>query len=348
MIDWTEPYSIDWAVVSVNPDTWADGELLDDVITVTVDRDCTDAVPLLETSSMTVNLGVVDDFPDGWYRVLARVFQNGSYERVPITTQQYQITDDTVDYGIAVANVKGQSVLLPAQEIKMRNGAYVPKGSDGAYWVWDQLDRCLGSPVFLVGDGFRLDNYVVYDSGDTVLSACWNVLDRGKWCLQVDGDGVVYVMAKPKEPDLEIGVDNLKLMKPGIKRSRGKVGVPNRYIARDGNYEEIAENNDPSSPTSYQNLGRWIEEFDSNPSYVNGESLWTYSRRRLEELSSVTRTYDYNREFVSGVYPFSLIRAYSAENGFVGDLRVSKQKLTLDKGIEVSETGVETIKLWRA
>lgn len=348
MIDWTEPYSVDWAVVSVNPDTWDDAETLDGVVSVSVDRDCTDSVPLMETSSMTFNQNLSSEFQDGWYRILARVFQNGSYERYPIATQQFQITNDTVDYGIASGTVKGQSVLLQAQEIKMRNGAYVPKGADGAYWVWDQLDRCLKSPVFIIGDGFRLDNYIVYDSGDTVLSACWNVLDRGKWCLQVDGNGAVYVMAKPKEPDLEISVENLKLMKPGIKRSRGKAAVPNRFIARDGKYEEIAENDDLSSPSSYRNVGRWIEEFDSNPSYVDGESLWTYARRRLEELSSVTRTYDYNREFVPGVYPFSLIRAYSAENGFVGDLRVSKQKLKLDKGIDVSETGVETVKLWRA
>lgn len=348
MIDWTEPYSVDWAVVSVNPDTWADENVLGGVTEVTVDRDCTDAVPLLETSSLAINLPVNEEFQDGWYRTIAYVLQNGSYERYPISTQYYQIADDTVDYGIAEANVKGQSALLLAQEIKMHNGAYVPKGADGAYWVWDQLDRCLGSPVMLVGSGFTLDKYVVYDSGDTVLSACWNVLDTGKWCMQVDGDGVVYVMEKPKEPSLEVGVDNLKLVKPGIKRSRGKSGVPNRFIARDGKYEEIAENDDLSSPSSHVNVGRWIEEFDNNPSYINGESLWTYARRRLEELSTLTRTYDYSREFVPGVLPFSLIRAYSAENGFVGDIRVSKQKLKLGAGVEISETGVDTIKLWRA
>lgn len=346
MINWTEPYTVNWSVVSVNPDTWADADPITGVVEVTVDRDCTDSVPLLETS--TLSLYSDREFQDGWYRVLAYVLQGGTYERYPISTQQYQITDDTVDYGTTAGNVKGQSALLPAQEIKMRNGSYVPKGADGAYWVWDQLDRCLSSPVVVVGSGFRLDNYIVYDSGDTVLSACWNVLDRGKWCMQVDGDGIVRIMERPKEPVLEIGVRNLSLVKPGIKRSRGKAGVPNRFIARDGKYEEIAENNDISSPSSYQNVGRWIEEFDANPSYVDGESLWTYARRRLEELSTMTRTYDYNREFVPGVLPFSLIRAYSAENGFVGDLRVSRQKLKLGAGIEVSETGIETVKLWRA
>lgn len=348
MIDWTDAYTIDWAVVSVNADTWDDDGVLSGIVDMSIDRDCTDSVPLLETSSITAEYGVTEEFEDGWYRAIARVFQNGRYERVPITTQYYQISNDEADYGTAKGTVSGQSVLLPAQETAMRNGAYVPKGADGAYWVWDQLSRCLSAPVFVDGTGFTLDNYVVYDSGDTVLSACWNVLDRGNWCLQIDGNGVVHIMAKPKEPDLEVNVDGLRLIKPSIKRSRGKAGVVNRYIVKDGDHEEIAENNEPGSKSSYTNVGRWIEAYDANPSYINGESLWTYSRRRLEELSTVTQTYDYSREFVPEVLPFSLIRAYSVENGFVGDLRVSRQKLKLGAGIEVSETGIETVKLWRA
>ena len=350
MIDWLEPYSIDWKFFSVNEDTWDDEELIDGVTDVTIDRDCTDSVPLIETSTLTINLEIDSEFVEGWYRLVGYVFQNGVYERVPIATMLYEITSDEVDYGVAKATVKGQSVLLPAQETSMRNGAYVPKGADGAYWVWEQLDRCLTAPVFIVGDGFTLDNYVVYDSGESVLSACWNVLDTGKWCLQIDGDGTVYILEKPKEPDLEIGVTGLALLKPSIKRSRGRFGVPNRYIARDGKYEEIAENNDPSSPSSYQNVGRWIDAgVDENPSYVNGESLWTYARRMLEELSTVSMTYDYNREFYPEVYPFDIIRAYAVNEGFVGDLRISKQKLEIkDGGISVSETALETIKLWRA
>ena len=348
MINWTEPYTVDWRFVSVNPETWDDDGDIEGVREASIDRDCTDAVPLLETASLTIDYDVGEEFSDGWYRIVADVYQNGAYERVPITTQMYQISSDEIDYGVATGTVSGQSVLLPALDIVMRNGAYVPKGADGAYWVWEQLDRCIQAPVFVVGDGFTLDSYVIYDSGDTVLSACWNVLDRGKWCLQIDGDGVVYIMEKPKDPDLEIGVDGLKLIKPSIKRSRGKAGVCNRYIARDGDYEEIAENNDISSPTSFVNVGRWIEFYDSNPSYINGESLWTYARRMLEEVSTLTRTYDYTREFIPELYPFSLIRAYSAENGFVGDFRISKQKLKIGAGLEVSETGVETEKLWRA
>ena len=363
MMNWNGQYRIDWAVYRVNQDTWDDDGRFDGVISASVDRDCTDSVPLLETASMNVTTSVIDEFEDGWYRIVAYIYQDGLYERHPITTQQFQISSDEVDYGMSWATVNGQSALLPAQETAMRDGSYLPKGANGAEWVYEKLVSCLKCPVYLDDEGFTLERYVAYDSGDSILSACWSVLDAGKWCLQIDGDGIVHILKKPVDPMLEVEVklvngtgnpsgttrSDLSLILPGIKRSRGKAGVPNRYIAKDGDHTEIAENNDPTSPSSYQNVGRWIENgVDSSPSYVNGESLWAYSRRKLEEASTLYRSYDYSREYWPGVFPFDILRASAYEYGFYGDLRIAKQKLTLENGIKVQETANEEIKLWRA
>ncbi len=350
MIDFASNYTVDWQVNAVNPDTWDDAEPLEHVLSVTVDRDCTDAVPLYETASMTVYTDIGEEFEDGWYRVTALIRQDAQYERFPIATLLFQAESDEVDYGVVKVEAKGRSVLTPANELSMDVGNYVPKGANGAEWVVDRLSEQLISPVYLVGDGFTLDRYVIYDGGESVLSACWNVLDTGRWCLQIDGSGVVYVMARPDEPDFEMTVENLRYLSPGIRRSgTSRVGLPNRYLAEDFGKLEIAENDDPSSPISYTNVGRWIDTgIDSNPEYIDGESLWAYARRKLEEASTQIKTYDYTREYLPGVLPFSLIRGSAVEAGFVGDLRVTKQKLTLDKGISVSETANEEIKLWRA
>jgi len=349
MIDWQSNYTVDWKIVKINEDTWDDEEDLPGVLTVTISRDCTDSVPLLETSSMEVYTEIMDEFEDGWYRVIANVYQDGSYERHALSTQMYQLNNDEVDYGVVKNTLNGQSVLLPALETSIREGSYLPKGANGANWVYVNLISCLKCPVHLVGDGFTLERYVVFDSGDSILSACWSILDAGRWCMQIDGDGHVYIMEKPTTPDLEIEIGDEGLLLPSVKRSAVKIGVPNRYIARDGEFEEIAENDDPSSPVSYTNLGRWVDAgVDTYPDYLNGESLWAYARRRLEEESTVFRTYDYVREYYPGVYPFSLVRASSMENGFEGDLRVTSQKLELDRAIVVSETSNEEIKLWTA
>lgn len=350
MIDFGLPYTVDWKVFSVNEDTWDDSEELADVLSVTVDRDCTDAVPLLETANMVVYTSLDDPFDDGWYRVVANVTQNGRCERFPITTQLFQASSDEIDYGVAKNNVSGVSVLASARDVSVQTGSYVPKGANGADWVVDQLQQCIQAPVYLIGDGFTLDQYVVYDAGDTVLSTCWSVLDIGRWCLQIAGDGSVYVMARPNEPDIELGISTLRYLSPNMKRSgRSLINMPNRYRASDYDKTESVENHDESSPVSYENVGRWIDApLDTNPEYINGESLWSYVRRRLEEESTLIRTYDYNREYWPGALPFSIIRASDYESGFVGDLRITKQKLTLDGGIQVSETANEEIKLWRA
>lgn len=348
-IDWTSSYEVDWKIYKVNPDTWDEAEMLENAMSVSVNKDCTDDVPLLETSSITVDLGVNEDFSDGWYRTVAFVSQNGTYEMYPIATQWYEITDDVVDYGVARATVRGQSVLLPATEHYMRNGDFLPKGANAAEWAYLQLIGCLKCPVYLEGDGFILNQFVVYDEGDSVLSAVWHALDAGKWCLQIDGRGVVRIMKRPELPTLSIDVTNRRLLQPGVQRSRGKADVPNRYVAKDGDFEESVVNDDPGSPSSTVNVGRVITaDLDTNPMYIDNESLWTYVRRRLEELSTKSRTYSYKREYHPDIRPLDIINVFSEEDGLRGYLRVSTQQLTLDNGISVSETGVEEEKLWRA
>lgn len=350
MIDFGLPYVVEWKVFSVDPDTWDDAEELTDVLQVSVDRDCTDEVPLYETSSMSVYTGIGETFDDGWYRIVANVKQNGEYERHAITTQLYQASTDELDYGTAKVELSGTSVLLPASDLKMQTGSYVPKGANGAEWVTDQLQKCISAPVYMIGNGFTLDRYVVYDNGASVLSACWDVLDTGRWCLQIDGDGIVYVMPRPSEPDIELNIYNLRYLSPSLKRSgRSLIDIPNRYRVEDYGKVEVVENHDENSPVSYERVGRWIDApLDTNPEYIDGESLWSYARRRLEEESTQIRTFDYNREYWPGALPFSVIRCSVYESGFVGDLRITKQKLTLGDGIQVSETANEEIKLWRA
>ena len=62
MIDWQSNYTVDWKIVKINEDTWDDQEDLPGVLTVTISRDCTDSVPLLETSSLEVYTEIMDEF----------------------------------------------------------------------------------------------------------------------------------------------------------------------------------------------------------------------------------------------------------------------------------------------
>ena len=72
----------------------------------------------------------------------------------------------------------------------------------------------------------------------------------------------------------------------------------------------------------------------------------TFSRARmLAEASTVVREYSYSREWWPEVMPYSLVRATLSEHGIQGDLRVVKQDLTCGKGVTVSETAWQEVRV---
>jgi hypothetical protein len=77
---------------------------------------------------------------------------------------------------------------------------------------------------------------------------------------------------------------------------------------------------------------------------VNGESLKTYAERKLEELSTVTKTYSYTREWWPDVFPYSMVRGSIPSYGFIQDMRVLSQSFQFGKGLSVSETAGILIK----
>lgn len=348
MVDFSLPYSVKWNIYKVNVDTWDESSSLPGVVSVSLDRDCSDDVPLLESSSMSFDSDLGTNFEDGYYRVIADFIQGSSFERHPITTQLYQSSSVTYDYGIKQWSIDGQSVLLPASEIYMRDGSYVPKNSNGGQWALNQLRSTIKAPVYMDGDGFYLKRHVVYDSNDSVLSAVWGVLDAGKWCIRITGNGVVMLTEKPKNPSLILNESNLRILHPEIKSNRSKRGIPNRYIVRYGTEEIVMTNDDPDSETSTVNVGRYIDApIDANPYLMVGESPYEYAKRKLEEVSTIRISYDYTREYYPDIYPMSIVSATLPRLGLDGDLRVVQQKLTLDTGIYVNETAYLEHKFWK-
>lgn len=357
MIDFSQPYSVDWRVYRVDEGTWDEMSEVSGIVSASVDRDCTDQVPLLETSTITFDAPIGERFRSGYYRIIAYIRQSGQYVRMPVTTQLYQITSFVSDPGVIRSSqfkyhqvtIDGQSVLLPAAEIRMRDGSYVAKNTNGAQWVVGQLRSILKAPVYLDGSGFQLKRHIVYDSNDTVLSAVWSVLDAGKWCLMIDGTGTVRVTARPKEPTFTLNEDSTKFFHPELKIGDSKKGVYNRYIVRYGLNEYVAVNDDPNSETSTVSVGRYVDApIDTNPYLLVGESPQEYARRKLEEASTVSSSYDYTREYMPDIYPMCIVRAVMPNMGVDGDLRIAKQKLTLDQGITVSETALLDHKYWKA
>jgi hypothetical protein len=332
MIDWARAYSCRFAVARVDVGTWADSGTLGNVASLSIDRDCSDSVPLLEEASIEVN----GDFEDGWHRVYM-IAEQGVSEKIALGTFLFERKTASYDHGSVSVKADGSSVLIEAEDIELAYGEYAPYGADGARYAANMLRKAIHAPVKVSG-GFTLSQNVVFSIGMSVLEAVWLVLDAGGFCIRLDGDGTVNILKKPDEPDLELSRANARLLMPGVGDDYTLTGVPNRYKAIDDGQVAVAVNEDAGSAVSYPSRGRWVDETDTSPVRVNGETLQQYAERKLKEASAITVQKSYTREYWPGVRPFSIVRGSMADVGLSGDFTVVSQSLECDRGVTVQET----------
>jgi len=340
MTDWQRGYTAGWEVYEVNRDTWADGDRIDGILSVDVNKSCTDTSPKLEEGSMDV---MADSFGARWCRIYMTAEQAG-IERHPIATLLFESASSRFDHQARTIKAEGRSVLQPAADVKMTRGSFAAKGTDGAAFAGRLIASCTPAPVTVEGS-FMLGDDVVFDIGSTNLDAAWMLLDAGGWCMQIDGRGEIHIRKKPDQPALELSGANVGLLIPGVDDEFDISEVPNRYIAIDDDNVEIATNEDPESATSYQSRGRWVDELDESPVLIDGEALAVYAQRKLSEKSTVTRTYRYQREYLPDLNLYDLVRATVPENGIEGVLRVRSQDLQCEHGVVVTEAVEEEVSL---
>lgn len=345
MIDWRAGYSSSWRVFRVNRETWADGELVRGITSVSVETTMDEDAPLLERGSMSADTAIGTDFEEGYYRVVMTAEQSGVIERVDVCTLLCSIVEGDNNRGNDNRSIQGRSVLYPASSTELAPGSYAPKGVDGAQWCAEVLRDCINAPVSVEG-GFTLEDHFVFDPGTYVLTAVWKVLDAGNHVIRLAGNGTARIGPKPVSPAISLDSANARLMHPGIHHALDYSDVPNRYTAIEGSEEAVAVNDDPSSPTSTVSRG-WVHDArDSSPIRVNGETLSAYAARRLEEESIVNDSRTYSREWWPDVVPYDLVRGSLASVDMDGDLRVVRQSLRCGTGIVVEEESRKEIELW--
>ena len=337
-MDWTRGYSSEWTVMAVDRDTWADAGIVEGVREVSISRDCTDSVPLLETGTMTLD---ADSFEWEWCRIYM-VANQVAPVKVAIATMLFERQSSHFEKGARTLNARGRSVLQPVADRSMTRGSYAPAGTNGANFVANLLRECTPAPVNVDGS-FTLVDDVVFDLGCSYLDAVWAVLNAANWCMQIDGDGTINIRKMPTEPSLELSRANAGVLIPGIDDDYSIVDIPNRYIAVDDGEIAMATN-DSGSEASYNKRGRWVDYVDESPVLVDGETLQSYADRKLVEMSTIMRKYSYQREYWPDVVPYSIVRATMPNNGIDGDLRVLSQSLECGRGVVISEvSGMEVV-----
>lgn len=336
-MDWSKSYTSIWRVFKVDRRTWADGEALPKVDSVSISRTADGRV--LESGSMEL----AGEFETGYYRIVMTANQGGTMERVDVATMLFEVNGREVDFGRTVHSVDGYSVLYPASTTALTIGEYAPKGVDGAQYAADLLRNAINAPVEVEG-GFTLNEHVVHELGSSVIDAVWAVLDAGGYVIQIDGRGVVHIRPKPIEPSLILNNSSMSMLTNGINISADIGEIPNRYIVIDDAKVAIATNDSPESIVSTVNRGFFVDIVDTSPLPINGKTLEEYAYDRLKSMSVLKDERTYTREYAPDVYLYSLVRA--SINGLQGDMRVTSQSIDCGNGITVNERATMEVSLW--
>ena len=221
-LDWSQGYVSSWRVERIDPRTWSPCGTLYGVESIEVERDGTDEAPLLETAAMTVTSAALDEFEPGWHRITMEAVQGMASEAVPVATVWLDADSGTYDKGYREDKLVGRSVLYQAagDNAVLGDGAFAPKGADGARWCADALGAFIDAPVSTAG-GFELERAYVFDLDDSVLQSCWALLKAYGWCMQVDGRGEVLIMPLPDKPALVLDRDGAATLQPAVAYKDG-------------------------------------------------------------------------------------------------------------------------------
>lgn len=344
MLDWQRSYASTWRVYRVNPATWADAELVGGIDSITVTKDATGDAPLMESGTVKATNA---EIPRGYYRIAMLAEQDGATERVDVATLELVRNGGTLDYGVPTDSITARSVLYPASVCELSPSQYAPAGSDGAEYAAALLRLNCVAPVTVDGAGFPLAANVVPEEGEDALSMAWRACDAGGHVIRVMGDGTIHVMPMPTEPTITLDGTSASLVQPSIGYGDTYDGIPNRFTVREGANRVTVTNEDEGSPTSYQQVGYWIDASERNPVRVGGETLDAYARRMLAERSTVRMERTYKRKWWPDVYPYDLARASLASARLDGDLRIERQSLECGAGITVTERAVMEVSTWQ-
>lgn len=345
MTDFSKSFAYTLQVYEVDKNTWADKRLVGKFNRASVSKT---AGRMVESANMTMDRSLGESFTEGYYRIAAKVTQQGSTERHDIATLYCTSVSGMVDYGIDELTINGLSVLYPANGCVMDFGSYAPQGSDGAAFAKSILSEVLHAPIEVHGSFQIADNHV-FDLGAKRLDCVWDVLEAAGWCIQIDERGVVHILELPTEPiNQTMSFDNATIAN-GIPYGLDWSQVPNRYIAFDGVNLGVWVNDDPKSVVSTTRRGFVMDYdggIDTNPVLVGGETLDMYCRRMLKSLSTVTHEITKEREYSDGIYPYSVVKMAVQPTGDIMNMRVTSREIRCDDDLTVTETYAGEVSLW--
>ena len=351
MVDWTKSMQQTFEYYIVDPSTWKDTRLLNNVKSCTIDRD-------YEAQTLgSASIDITESLGECYIRVYLVTIQNGVTEKHPLGTFLVQTPSHSFDGKAADISVDVYTPLLELKENPPTLGYSILKNQnimDIAYRIVREKAR---APVVEAHSDETLYYDFVSNTDDTWLTFLSDLIANAKFEFGLDEIGRILFLPKQDTASLQpiwtFDDGNSSILYPEISMNHDLYGIPNAveviWSSDTGNYYAKVVNDDPNSPISTINRGREILHRVTNPE-LSGDpaqgQIDQYAKQLLRDLS----TLEYTVSYTHGYCPVRLgdcVRLNYDRAGITNvKAKVISQTIKCTSGCPVTEKAVFTKRLW--
>ena len=351
MPDWSASMQQTFEYYIVDPGTWKETKLLDNVKTCTINRDS-------DTETLgSATIDVTDLVGECYIRAYLVTIQNGLRERHPLGTFLVQTPSSSFDGKIRSVSMDAYTPLLELKESPPPLGYSILKGQNIMEIAYQIAREHARAPVVPASCSDTLYIDFVANTDDTWISFLRDLIYNAKYEFGLDELGRILFSPKQDTASLQpvwtYDDSNSSILYPDISMDHDLYGIPNvvEVIYSNGgdNYYARVVNDDPNSPISTINRGREIVYRDSSPS-LSGDptelQIQEYAKQLLRNLSTI----EYSVSYTHGYCPVRLgdcVRLNYSRAGITDiKAKVVSQSIKCESGCPVTEKAVFTTKLW--
>lgn len=352
MADWLSSMTQTFEYYMVDPNTWKDSKLIDNVISCTINRDA-------EAETLgSATIDIAESLGECYIRVYLITIQNGVKEKYPLGTYLVQTPSSSFDGKIRDVSMDTYTPLLELKEGMPPLGYSVAKKENVMDMVYRLTREHARAPVITPNCTKKLFYDFVANTDDTWLSFLIDLMANAKYKFSLDEMGRILFAPDQDTASLQpvwtYTDDNSSILYPDLTMDHDLYGIPNVveviYSSGTEQYYAKVENNDSNSPISIANRGREILYRETNPSIIGDPTdnqINQYAEKLLRDLS----TLEYRVSYSHGYCPVRIgdcVRLNYSRAGLKNvKAKVISQTITCEPGCPVSETAVFTTKLWR-
>ena len=352
MPDWSASMQQTFEYYIVDPGTWRDIKLIDNVKSCTISRD-------LEAETLgSATIDIADSVGECYVRVYLITIQDRIKEKHPLGTFLVQTPSSSFNGKVRDVTMDAYTPLLELKESPPPLGYSLLKNENIMSVAYRLCREHARAPVVKTDCDTTLFYDFVADANDTWLSFLSDLMINAKYMFGLDEMGRILFSPKQDTASLQpvwtYTDNNSSILYPDLTMDHDLYGIPNVvevvYSNGSDNYYARVVNDDSNSPTSTVRRGREIVHRVTDPDLIGNPTenqIQEYAEQLLREKSSL----EYTLKYSHGYCPVRIgdcVRLNYNKAGLTDiKAKVVSQSIKCKPGCEVTETAVFTTKLWR-